>query len=217
VLGGDAVGFRDNAAALVELLDRSGIGSAVVVGHSWGAGVALATAIGSPERVRALVLASPVAPGIAAGPLDRLLASPHLGAALAAVAFRLAGLGLTVPPVRRLAHAAVPTLQDAQVSATAARWRGSAWRSFHAEQRFLVDELPSLAPDLSSVDAPTTILYGTRDRISPPAHARHLARALPRSRLIAADGAGHMLPQQRPRLVAEAIAAAAAIPRGKAG
>jgi pimeloyl-ACP methyl ester carboxylesterase len=83
------------------------------------------------------------------------------------------------------------------------------WRSFHAEQRALVTELPSLAPQLGGVDKDATILYGTRDWISPPAHAHSLARVLPRARLVSADRAGHMLPQQRPGLVAEAIARAA--------
>lgn len=208
--GGRAVGFRENAAAVVDLLDARETGPAVLVGHSWGTGVALAAAIGFPERVRALVLASPLAPGIPPGPVDRLLARPRLGAAVACAGFKLAGLGLAVPPVRSLSRAKVPTLGDEQVAVTAAAWRGSAWRSFHAEQRSLVAELPSLAAGLPAVEVPATILYGTRDRIAPPPHARQLAGALPRARLLPAEGAGHMLPQQRPQLLAEAIAGLAA-------
>jgi pimeloyl-ACP methyl ester carboxylesterase len=209
--GGRAAGFRDNAAALVALLDRLGIESAVVAGHSWATGVALAAAILFPERVRALVLAAPVAPGIPPGAVDRALARPLVGAPAARLGFRLAGLGLAIPPLRRLAGAAVPALPPGQVATTAAQWRGDGvWRSFHAEQRALIAELPSLTPDLGSVDKPTTILYGTRDRVSTPAHARWLARALPDAQLVSAEGAGHMLPQQRPELVAAAIARAAA-------
>lgn len=209
--GGRATGFRDNAAAVIALLDRLGIESAVVVGHSWATGVALAAVIWFPERVRALVLAAPVAPGIPPGPVDRLLAHPLVGAPAARLGFGLAGLGLALPPVRRLAHAAVPALSPGQIAITAAQWRADrVWRSFYAEQRALVAELPSLTPALSSVGKRTTILYGTRDRISTPAHARRLARALPHAELVPADRAGHMLPQQRPDLVAEAIARAAA-------
>jgi pimeloyl-ACP methyl ester carboxylesterase len=208
--GGRAAGFRDNAAALVELLDRLGVESAVVAGHSWGTGVALAAAIRFPERVRALVLAAPVAPDMPPGAVDRLLANPLVGASAARLAFGLAGLGLSLPPLRRLAHATVPALPPEQVAATAAAWRGNGvWRSFYAEQRALVAELPLLAPELGSVDRPTTILYGTRDRISPPAHARRLAAVMPQAQLVCADGASHMLPQQRPSLVADAIAGAA--------
>lgn len=207
--GGEAVGFRDNAAALMPLLDDAGVDSAVLVGHSWASGVALAAAIEFPRRVDALVLASPVSPGIPADAVDRLLARPFLGAAAARVGFGIAGLGLAVPPVRALARSAVPALPAEQVAATAAAWRGPAWRSFHAEQRFLVTELPSLAPHLASVEAPVTIVHGTRDRIAPPAHARDLARSIPGANLVAVEGASHMLPQQRPGQVAEAIANAA--------
>ncbi len=209
--GGRAAGFRDNAAAVVELLDRLGVESAVVAGHSWASGIALATAIRFPERVRALVLAAPVAPGMPLGFVDRALAHPLVGPAAARLGFGLAGLGLAIPPLRRLAGASVPALPPDQVAATAAQWRADGvWRSFYAEQRALVTELPSLAPALSSLDKPATVLYGTRDRISPPAHARRLAGIMPRARLVRADGASHMLPQQRPDLVADEIAAAAA-------
>jgi pimeloyl-ACP methyl ester carboxylesterase len=208
---GRAAGFRDNAAALVALLDRLGVESAVVAGHSWATGVALAAAVLFPERVRALVLAAPVAPGIPAAAVDRVLAQPLIGAPAAWLGFKAAGLGLAVPPVRRLARAAVPALSPDQVATTAAQWRGDGvWRSFLAEQRALIAELPSLAPDLGSMEKPTTILYGTRDRISRSAEARWLARALPRAQLVSVDRAGHMLPQQRPELVAAAIARAAA-------
>src|SRR4051794_20061292 len=42
--GGSAIGFGANADAIVELLDRHGIPSATIVGHSWGGGVAIALA-----------------------------------------------------------------------------------------------------------------------------------------------------------------------------
>jgi pimeloyl-ACP methyl ester carboxylesterase len=181
-----------------------------VAAHSWATGVALAAAIQFPERVRALVLAAPVAPDIPPGALDRALATPLIGRAVARAGFMAAGVGLALPPVRKLAHRAVRELPPDQVAATAAQWRmNGVWRSFHAEQRALVTELPSLAPQLGGVDKDATILYGTRDWISPPAHAHSLARVLPRARLVSADRAGHMLPQQRPGLVAEAIARAA--------
>lgn len=208
--GGRAAGFRDNSAAVVSLLDRLDIESAVVAGHSWATGVALDAAIRFPERVRALVLAAPLAPGMPPGAVDRMLAHPLLGPPAARLGFGLARLGLTLPPVRRLAGGALPALSPDQVATTAARWQADGvWRSFYAEQRALVSELPSLAPDLGSVDRPSIILSGTRDWISTPAHARRLASILPRTEFVSADRAGHMLPQQRPELVADAIARAA--------
>lgn len=208
--GGRAQGFHENAAAVVGLLDELGVEAAVLVGHSWGTGVALALAIRFPQRVRALVLAAPVSPDLPPGAVDRFLAHPLVGAPATRLGFALAGAGLALPPVRGLAHKTVPALSPTQVASTAAAWRSnSVWRSFYAEQRALVTELPLLAPHLPTIDRPTTILYGTRDRISPPAHARSLARALASAQLVPAEQASHMLPQQRPQLVAEAIGRAA--------
>ena len=83
------------------------------------------------------------------------------------------------------------------------------WRSFYVEQRALVTELPSLEPQLESIGQRTLILHGMRDWIAPPANARRLASVLPRAELITVERAGHMLPQQRPELMADAIARAA--------
>ena len=44
------------AGDVIEVLDQTGVSEAVVVGHSWGASVALHTACTFPERVRAAVL-----------------------------------------------------------------------------------------------------------------------------------------------------------------
>lgn len=208
--GGSAAGFHENAAALIELLDRLEIESAVVAGHSWASGVALAAAIRFPQRVRALVLAAPVAPGVPPSLADRLLAHPVLGAAATRIGFVAAGSALAVPPLRKLAHATVPALPPEQIAVNAAEWRnGGAWRSFHREQRAFLLELPSLEPELASIDKPAAILRGRRDRVSTAAHARRLAEAMPQARLVTVERATHMLPQQRPGLVAEAIVAAA--------
>jgi pimeloyl-ACP methyl ester carboxylesterase len=208
--GGRAVGFVDNAAAVVELLDRLGIGSALVVGHSWASGVALAAAVRFPERVTGLVLAAPVSPAIRPSLADRLLAQPHIGRVAVRVGFGLAAAGLALPPVRHLAHRAVRELSPEQVAATAQEWRtAGVWKSFYAEQRFLINELPALAPQVRGLATRATILYGERDRIAPPAHAHSLGRCLAGAQLVSADRAGHMLPQQRPELVAEAIVRAA--------
>ncbi|HMA26762.1 MAG: alpha/beta fold hydrolase [Solirubrobacterales bacterium] len=204
--GGPPVGFRGNAEAVSALLDDLELESAVVAGHSWGTGVALDLARRFPERVRALVLASPVAPGASPGVVDRVLGHPLVGAPVTRIGFRLAGLGLALGPARSLARKFVRGLPAAQVAATAAEWRGDAvWRSFYAEQRALITELPSLQPELRSIEQETTLLRGTRDWISPPAHAALLASAMPRTELVAVEGVGHMLPQQRPELIAEAI------------
>jgi pimeloyl-ACP methyl ester carboxylesterase len=53
---------------------------------------------------------------------------------------------------------------------------------------------------------PTHVLVGDRDRLTPPVHARRLARAMPWADATVLAGAGHMLPLERDRAVTRAIA-----------
>lgn len=206
--GGRAVGFGDNAVAAVELLDRLGVSSAVVAGHSWGAGVALALANRFPQRVRGLVLVGAMAPRAQPGLVDRAWAHRRFGPPATRVGFRAGALVLSSSLMRRLTRATAPGFED-QVATIASEWRGDdVWRSFYAEQQALVDELPALAPELPSIETPTIVLAGAWDLVSPPSHAHALAAALPNARLVTAKRAGHLLPQKRPQLVAEVIAGA---------
>jgi pimeloyl-ACP methyl ester carboxylesterase len=52
---------------------------------------------------------------------------------------------------------------------------------------------------------PTIVLVGERDLLTPPAHARDLANAIPGARLITSPGAGHMLPLERDRHVSDML------------
>ena len=54
----------DHAADLLALMDHYGIRSAMLVGHSFGAVIALHAAVLAPERVEALVLSDPYFPGL---------------------------------------------------------------------------------------------------------------------------------------------------------
>ena len=71
-----AGGFAANARAVLDELDSRGIERAVLVGHSYGGGVALSVASAAPHRVEAVVLLASVGPGCVNG-WDRLLADPH--------------------------------------------------------------------------------------------------------------------------------------------
>jgi pimeloyl-ACP methyl ester carboxylesterase len=52
------------------------------------------------------------------------------------------------------------------------------------------------------------VIAGDRDRLTPPAHSERIVAALPDpAGLIVLERTGHMLPLERPREVAEAIAA----------
>lgn len=60
---------------------------------------------------------------------------------------------------------------------------------------------------LSAVDVPTTVLVGTRDRLTPPRLARELTSSIPGANLVVLPGAGHMLPLEAPDEIVDAITA----------
>ncbi len=128
-----AVGFAAGARALLADMDAEGIDQAVLVGHSYGGGVALATAALAPGRVAALVLLASVGPGCLTG-ADWPLAAPVSGEFLALTAWRL------TPWLARSGLAAVARLRRRplagdehvswQVWGNAHRDHGPLWRSF---------------------------------------------------------------------------------------
>lgn len=207
--GGPATGFAGNASAVVDLLDRCGISRAILVGHSWAGGAVIATAQLHPDRVAGVVLAASVGPGERIGWDDRLLSSPVLGEAIAAVAIGGTGLILGSQRVQRLAQDRLAGRAQEAFKALTQLTHGygtsRVWKSFVVEQRALIDELESLGPGLGSITAPTWVVNGTADHIVPPVVATSLAGAIRGSVHIELVGAGHLLPRDRPREIAKAV------------
>jgi pimeloyl-ACP methyl ester carboxylesterase len=189
-----AGGFEHNARAMAELLD----GPAVVAGHSWGAGVALAMARAYPAKVRALTLIAPVTPHDRPGRVDRLLAGRHAGPLIARASFLGAASVLALPPLRRRIAPLVPGADASRLPELA-----RSWRTFWVEQRAMFDELPGLD---GPIEVPATVMVGARDHVIDPAVARLYASAIG-ARLVELADAGHLLPMQQPAEVARAIAA----------
>jgi pimeloyl-ACP methyl ester carboxylesterase len=64
-----------------------------------------------------------------------------------------------------------------------------------------------LMESVESLDVPTAVVAGERDRLTPPAHAERLAEALPQlASYEELPGVGHMAPVEAPQAVSERIA-----------
>jgi pimeloyl-ACP methyl ester carboxylesterase/uncharacterized membrane protein YbhN (UPF0104 family) len=210
-------GFAANARAVLDDLDVRRVKRAVLVGHSYGGGVALSAASLAPDRVAAVVLLASVGPGCL-NKWDRVLAAPATGPLCALVAWKLtpwiarARLALTARtrgrPLRPDEHV------NWQVWGHKDHARGPLWRTFLAEQRALLRELDQLERALPSVGAPVLVLADPRDIVVPVDTARQLTQSLPDARLQLIEGAGHHLPRRAPGAVAEAIAAFLTAPVG---
>ena len=205
-----AGGFAANAQAVLDDLDSRGIERAVLVGHSYGGGVALSAASLAPHRVEAVVLLASVGPGCV-NRWDRLLAAPLVGPLCALVAWRL------TPWIARARLAQIawrrgrPPRPDEhvnwQVWGQGGRQHSPVWRTFLTEQRALLRELGELERAIPSVQRPVLLLADPQDALVPVDTGRRLARALPDARLQLVPGAGHHLPRRAPDAVADAITA----------
>jgi pimeloyl-ACP methyl ester carboxylesterase len=215
-------GFAAGARTVLDELDSRGIQRAVLVGHSYGGGVALSVASLAPHRVEAVVLLASVGPGCVNG-WDRLLAAPGVGPLCALIAWRLTPWIARYRLARITRRRGSPLGPDEhvnwQVWGHVSREHGPLWRSFLAEQRALLRELDELVSTISSVQAPVLLLADPEDALVPVDTARRLAQALPHARLQLVGGAGHHLPRRAADVVANAIVAfmAAVEPAGSPG
>jgi len=180
------------AEDVVELLDGLALTEPVVfAGLSMGGYVALALAAHHPERVRALILADTRAandaPEAAANRevnARSVLAAGHPKALVESMIPKLfAPSSLRDRPelVARLRGA----MEATSAAGVAGALRGMAMR-------------PDRRPELGSIAAPTLVVVGEHDAVSPPDEARAIAEALPNGRLVTIPGAGHLSPCENP-------------------
>ena len=210
---GPAEGPSANAGSLRRLLETLGTGPVTVVGHSYGAAVAVRLAELHPESVRALVLVCPAVNGAALDLADRMLATPVVGEAVTFAIMR--GLANAAHWAGRLLPNRYLTdlplrlgLPADRLESFTEKWRrGDVWRVFSLEQRALVEEMPEVEAGLAGLKGPVRVLAGRRDRVIPPAVVEQLARQIPAVEVTWVPDAGHLLAWRRPELVAEAVIA----------
>jgi len=207
---------EDLAAVLTALAPT---GPVVLGGHSMGGMTIMALAAAHPElvgdRVRGVALVDTSAGQLAKPPRtaaerlqQRLL--PRVGAWAVAHSRRVDGWRRRVPPssprhqamVRGLLYGSAAT--DAMVLRGAEIMSASSVRSFAAFYPALGrhDKAQALAT-LRAV--PVEVLVGETDKLTPVRHSERLVGALPDAHLQVVPGCGHMLPQERPDLVAAAL------------
>lgn len=207
--GGAAVGMAANADILAGRLRHHGGPPAVVVGHSYGGGIAVLLAERHPDVVAGLVLVAPVGGDGSVVALDRLLAAPVVGTGASVVA--LAASAWLGPRMRRLlsslpvewARVAARTFPDEGL--VAATRHPSSWRAFAVEQKALVAEAPLVAKAAEALDLPVVVVAGTRDAVVPPRASARLAAALRARELVLVAGAGHFLMADAPEVVVAAV------------
>lgn len=172
------------AADVAALIDALGAGPAHLCGLSMGAIVALQLWAMRPAAVLSLVLAD---------------AWAYHEEALAGLPDRLAAIDAT--PMAELARARMPVvvaldasreLLERSIAIMAGKDRDCYRRSnevlWGADMRAVA----------MTVTVPTLVLVGELDRVTPPALSAELASLIPRARLAAIPGAGHLSNEENP-------------------
>lgn len=175
------------AAGLQALIAALGLHTVVLAGHSMGAAIAIELALQQPRWLRGLLL---VGSGAEMPVNPRLLAQARedFPATLDFLARHFWGPGAP----EELVEAGRSQLARVEVDVLVG--------DFLACHRF------DRRDDVDRIAVPALLITGTADRMMPLRHAEFLATAIPQTKLLAPEGAGHMVVLERPTAVAAAAA-----------
>jgi pimeloyl-ACP methyl ester carboxylesterase len=174
------VAAADNVRDVLDALD---IKQATLVGHSLGGWVAAEVAASYPDRVSSLILGSP--------------------------------WGLDVPEYR---GADLSSMTPSEIAATLTNdqtiWEGRlpsgpdpAFEAARERELKSVTSMmpgtsdPELQATLSGIQAPTLLLWGEDDKVTPSGNAREWLKAIPHGTLRTFPATGHLLFHERPDAV----------------
>lgn len=202
------VSIEDLADDLACVLDDANVDRAVLVGHSMGVQVALEAYRRHPNRVAGLILVC----GVASHPLKTFRGSSLLDELLPTIqkwVHRVPGV------INRLTRHLLPTRLSYEVASRLEIRRelvdpndfmpyleGMA----RIDVRLFTAMLSAAGQHsaealLPEIHAPTLVVVGARDGITPPERGKAMASAIPAAELLEVPNASHTAPIERPHLV----------------
>jgi pimeloyl-ACP methyl ester carboxylesterase len=195
------------ARLFAKALNQLGVRDPVVLGHSWGALVAVAIGLQNDYPIRGLVLASgyyfptwrwdfwmmsgPAIPVL--GDLVRYTVAPIISWAILPALFRKLFAPRSIPEDFMHHFPSSLTIRPKQLRAAA------------EESAFLIPEATRLQFRYSSIRCPVHIFHGTGDQLIEPEQARRLHKVLRRSDLHLLKDAGHMVTYADGAAIAQAV------------
>jgi pimeloyl-ACP methyl ester carboxylesterase len=195
------------AALLLKALNQLGVRDPVVLGHSWGALVAIAVSMRKDYPIRGLVLASgyyfptlrwdvwlmsgPAIPVL--GDLVSYTVAPIISWAILPAAFRKIFAPRSVPRRFKSEFPTSLALRPKQLRAAA------------EESALLIPTAAQFQASYPNIDCQVRILHGAEDQVIEPSQARNLHQALHRSDLLLFQNAGHMVTHSDTAAIATAV------------
>jgi pimeloyl-ACP methyl ester carboxylesterase len=195
------------ADLLHQTLAHLGITEPVLVGHSWGASLALAYALKYEREVSGLVLLAPAAyPDKGANKILRVAITPPLiGDAELMIGKLLFGRHV-------LTHELARAFYPEPVPKDYLKMAASSWLTRQHLKSYLEDEwslnasLKKLSKRYSEIHVPVVIVTGDKDKVvSPRENAHRLKAAISQAQLIEIRGGGHEIPQTHPETLNQAM------------
>jgi pimeloyl-ACP methyl ester carboxylesterase len=190
------------ARDLALVLETQDVSDAVLAGHSMGGMTIMALATFQPDalaqRGRAIVLVATAAADMSVGSAGadrvaaRLMGSPYVSRTLrTSHGHRLVRGAFGVDP--ESAHMDLTRTLFADCDASV---RAGYLTSMSAM---------NLLEGIATIGVPTTVVIGSRDRLTPPARSQTMVDTIPGARLVTLPNRGHMLPLEDPDAVADEI------------
>jgi len=207
-LSKDPARLESQAALLHDTLISLGIKRPILVGHSWGASLALAYALNYQDDISSMILLAPAAyrePEETAWWMRALVKPPVIGDVSLAIGKRFFGTRLLKQELQ-LAFYPQPVPVDYLKSANA--WLGrKQLKAYLEDESHLNASLETLSLRYPEIRLPVVIVTGDSDKIvSAQANAYRLKAAISQSQLIELKHTGHEIPQTDPQSIRAALA-----------
>ena len=182
-------------------MDQLGVEKAILIGHSAGAGIAVQTALATPERVSGLVLVDPALSGRPGMP-DWLENTPQMKRMGPFLARSLAGKEGDAFLEASWHDFSKFTEADKEAYRKPLRvsdWDVALWEFTKANQT------TDLTSQLGDIWLPVLVMSGDDDRIIPITESERIADALPDGRLEVITACGHLPQEECPEAFVAAI------------
>jgi pimeloyl-ACP methyl ester carboxylesterase len=204
---GQAASVEYQARLLHDVLSSLGVTQPVLVGHSWGATLALSYALQYPGDFSGLILMAPAAyPERGESRLLHSITKPPFLGDMALIA----GKSILGKHVLRatLERAFYPEpIPHGYFELVAASWLGrKQLKAYLEDESSLNASLETLNKRYSEIDAPVVIITGDQDQIvSAKDNAYRLEATIANAQLITLKDTGHEIPQTRPESIYKAL------------
>ncbi|TAL31136.1 MAG: alpha/beta hydrolase [Spirochaetes bacterium] len=199
--------IQDNARFARGVINGMGLKNVIVVGHSYGGGIALALASLDPAGIKAFISIAGVCRAIdGVDPVFYLNRIPILGRGFAALAARLLGKGMVE---EGFGDAFYPNgslmTADFLVKRMTVFLQTKVIVTTSQEETRFSESVEELARSYKYIMKPVTVIHGESDRLVPFEDSVWLQKTVPPVKLIPLKNTGHMVQYAHPEIVIGAV------------